>query len=188
MSEIRTFIAIEIPETLRQKIAAVQDELKKEKGRVSWTKPGKIHLTLKFLGDVEENRIWDVSEAVKKGVGPIKSFNFEVKNLGAFPNIRRPRVLWVGIENPTNQLTKLAQNIEDELNKIGYPKEKLKFSPHLTIGRVKSALNERFIYRIKNMNFEGVEVEVKEILVMKSDLKPTGAIYIPLYKIELKGN
>jgi 2'-5' RNA ligase len=186
LSEIRTFIAIDIPDSIRQKIGIIQDELKKERGRVSWAKPGNIHLTLKFLGNVAENRITDVAEAVEKAVEPFESFNFFIKNLGTFPNVRRPRVLWVGIENPPAQLISLAQNIEEELHRIGFPKEKRRFSPHLTIGRVKSILSGEFIEKIKNLKFEGGEVEVKEIVVMKSDLKPTGAIYTPLHKIELK--
>ncbi|MFQ6114286.1 MAG: RNA 2',3'-cyclic phosphodiesterase [bacterium] len=190
MSKIRTFIAIEIPDSIHQKIAKVQDELKskQEKARISWTKPGNIHLTLRFLGDVEESRINSVVEAIEKAVQPFSSFDFLVRNFGAFPNFRRPRVLWIGIENPPSELTQMAQNIEDELSTIGFTSEKRKFSAHLTIGRVKSSLSQSFVQLLQARDFEGGQVRVKEVVVMKSDLRPTGAVYTPLKKIKLKGS
>lgn len=188
MSKVRTFIAIEISDALRQKIAGVQEKLKKEKERVSWTKPGNIHVTLKFLGDVEENEINAIVEAVERAVGSFNSFILSVKNIGAFPNLRRPRVFWVGIENPPVQLTQIFEKIEDELNQIGFPKETRKFSPHLTIGRVRSPISDGFIEKFKKETFEGGKVRVEEIVVMKSDLKPTGAVYTPLKKVKLKVN
>ncbi|MFQ5824091.1 MAG: RNA 2',3'-cyclic phosphodiesterase [bacterium] len=190
MSKIRTFIAIEIPDSIHQKIANLQNELelKKEKARISWTKPGNIHLTIKFLGNVEESRINSVAEAVESAVQPFSPFNFLVNNFGAFPNFRRPRVLWIGIENPTFQLIQIAQNIDDELSKIGFPREKRKFSPHLTVARVKSSLSQNFVQLLQKESFEGGEVSVEEVVVMKSDLRPTGAVYTPLKKIRLKGN
>lgn len=185
MSKVRTFIAIEISDSVREKIAALQENLKKAGERISWTKPGNIHLTLKFLGDVEENQIEAIADAVNRSAKGIRSFSYQVRNLGAFPNIRRARVLWVGVENKTDELTELANRLEDELSKIGFKKEKHKFKPHLTIGRVKSRLGEQFIKRFEKLDFSENEVRVEEINVIKSDLKPTGAIYTPLKKIML---
>jgi 2'-5' RNA ligase len=187
---IRTFIAIEIPDSIHKKIAKVQDELesKKQRAHISWTKPGNIHLTLRFLGEIEESRIDSVGEAIEKAVQPFAPFTFLVTNFGAFPNFRRPRVLWIGIENPSSQLIQMAEKIEDQLSKIGFPSEKRKFSPHLTIGRVKSALSQSFVQLLQEKSFEGGEVRVEEVVVMKSELRPTGAVYTPLKKNRLMGN
>lgn len=186
MSQVRTFIAIEIPDVIRQKIAAVQEKLKKAGERISWTKPGNIHLTLKFLGDVKENQIEPIADAVKISANGIRPFSFQVGNLGAFPDIRRARVLWVDVVNPTNELAELAKRIEDQLSKIGFKKETRKFNPHLTMGRVKSRLGEKFIVKFENLTFEEDEVRVEGIIVMKSELNPAGSIYTPLQKIKLR--
>jgi 2'-5' RNA ligase len=188
LSNIRTFIAIEIPAAVRKRISEVQNEFQKENERISWTKPENIHVTLKFLGDVEENKIDAIASVVQKTAKNIQSFNVKVKNLGAFPNLRRARVLWVGLENATAELTQIAEGMETGLSQLGFPEEERKFSPHLTIGRVKSALSTRFVEKFQNYAFEGGEFQVEEIVVMKSDLRPSGAIYTPLRKVRLKEN
>jgi 2'-5' RNA ligase len=185
LSTIRTFIAIEIPETVQQKIAKAQQELKAFNERISWTKPGNIHLTLKFLGSVEEDKIAAIAEAVNQVAEKIPPSKFRVKNLGAFPNLRRARVIWVGIELDSPYLSQLAEGMDAALAELGFPKEKRKFSPHLTIGRVKAKTSDEFQQALQRTPFEGGEVTVEEVIVMKSDLKPTGAIYTPLRKIKL---
>ncbi|MFQ5707374.1 MAG: RNA 2',3'-cyclic phosphodiesterase [bacterium] len=186
MSKIRTFIAVEIPQQVRQNIAAVQNAFKKEQDHLRWTKPDNIHLTLKFLGDVEEDKIEAIADAVDTGAQSLVAFNCLVEELGAFPNFNRARVLWVGITDPQNQLTNLAQKIDHELGKMGFPREKRKFSPHLTIARVKSRLSENFVARLQQEAFHGGEVRVAEIVVVKSDLKPRGAEYTVLKRIRLR--
>lgn len=185
LSKIRTFIAIEISESVRQKIAALQSDFKKRKERISWAKPGNIHLTLKFLGDVEEGKIKLIGEALATATKEFQPFSFFVKELGAFPNIRRPRVLWVGIENSTKELSDIQIEIEDQLNQLDLLKEKKKFNPHLTIGRVKSQVSNEFIENFKASIFDEEEVKVEEIILMRSELHPKGAIYTPLKKIRL---
>jgi len=186
LSKFRTFIAIEISDAVRQKIADVQAELKKENERISWTRPENIHVTLKFLGDVEENKIDGIAGVVQKIAENIQSFTVKVKTLGAFSNLRRARVLWVGLENVSAELTQIAEQLEPGLSQLGFPKEERKFSPHLTIGRVKSALSNRFVEKFQRYVFEGGEFKVDEIIVMKSDLHPSGAIYTRLRKVRLK--
>ncbi len=185
MSEIRTFIAIEINESVHREIAHVQEDLKKAKERISWNKPTNIHLTMKFLGAVEENKIEPIAGVINNIAKDTPAFTTHVKNLGAFPNFRRPRVLWVGVENALEQFREIARNIENELSSLGFTKENRKFTPHLTIGRVKSLPSKQFIEKVKNYDFVGGEIHVREIVVMKSDLRPTGAVYTPLKKIEL---
>jgi len=185
IEKIRSFIAIEISESVRKKIADLQEELKKHKERISWTKPDNIHLTLKFLGDIEESKTKSIGESLTIATKELQPFNFFVKELGVFPNFRRPRVLWVGINNPGNELNNIHSKIEQQLNQLGFQKEKKRFNPHLTIGRVKSQVSDQFIERFKTVKFDGNEVKVAEIIFMKSQIHPKGAIYTPLRKIRL---
>ena len=186
MPQIRSFIAIEIPEDIRNQIADVQEILKKEPERISWTKAANMHLTLKFLGDVEQNLIPDIGKTLNEISQTVKSFTFRINGLGAFPNLKRARVLWIGIENPGSELEDIAKKIEDSLIQFGFSKENRKFKPHLTLGRVKSQLSADFINKFNKISFEGGVVLVREIKLIKSDLKPTGAVYTPIQIVNLK--
>ncbi len=186
VSKIRAFIAIAISESVREKIAGLQENLKKHQERISWTKPGNIHLTLKFLGDIEESKIKLIGESLTTAIKEFQPFKFWVNNLGAFPNLMRPRILWVNIDNPGNELSEIQNSIEEQLNQLGFPKEKKRFNPHLTIGRVKLQVSDQFIERFKTVKFDGDEVKVEEIIFMKSKLDPKGAIYTPLKKLRLE--
>ena len=183
---MRTFIAVELKEELKKKIEEVQTPLKKLGADVSWVKPGNVHATLKFLGEVPEDKIERVFEGTKKALEGIKGFKLSLKDLGCFPNMKRPRVVWIGVEKGKEELALMAKKIEQEMENIGYPKENREFSPHLTIGRVKSPKNiERLAEQIKTTNFQTEEIEIKEVVVMRSQLNPAGAIYTPLKKIAL---
>ncbi|HVP36891.1 MAG TPA: RNA 2',3'-cyclic phosphodiesterase [Terriglobales bacterium] len=183
---MRTFIAVELTEEFKKKIEEVQSPLKRLGADVSWVKPGNVHATLKFLGEVPEDKIEKVFEGTEKSIQGIKGFKLNLKDLDCFPNIRRPRVVWIGVEKGKEELALMARKIEQEMENIGYPKENRKFSPHLTIGRVKSPRNiEKLAEQIKIMNFQTEEIEIKEVVVMRSQLNPAGAIYTPLKKIPL---
>ncbi|HSB12352.1 MAG TPA: RNA 2',3'-cyclic phosphodiesterase [Blastocatellia bacterium] len=179
-NNIRTFICIEIPDSIKRRIGRLQEALRQIEAQISWTKPSNIHLTLKFLGGVEASRIERVGEAVKRAANGIGPFEVEVGGAGCFPSPRSPRVLWVGVPNVAEQLQKLSSRIEDELAREGFPREKRKFSPHLTIGRVRTpgkgaSVAEQLISR----GFESGSFTATEVIVMRSDLKPTGSIYTP---------
>lgn len=183
---MRTFIAVELPQDVKRKIEEVQSPLKKTDTFVSWVKPGNVHLTLKFLGEVKEERIDDVFKGTETALKDSKKFNLSLKDLGCFPNLRRPRVVWVGVDKGKDELSQMQRQIEEELFKFKFPREQRSFSPHLTIGRVKSPKNiEKLIGLIETANFQTEEVEVGEVVVMKSQLHPQGAIYTPLKKIKL---
>jgi 2'-5' RNA ligase len=186
MSKIRIFIAIDIPETQRAHLASLQSELRPLGGRVSWPRPEGIHLTLKFLGDVEESRINEVADAVTKAAVGRSSFKIRIAGTGAFPNVRRPRVLWVGVKDSSGLVRDLARSIENNLKDVGFPRENREFSPHLTLGRVKESRGvEPLMDRLRGEKFDAGEFEVKEVVVVRSDLKPTGAVYTPLRRIPL---
>lgn len=183
---MRTFIAVELPENIKKRIEEVQNPLKKTDSFVSWVKPGNVHVTLKFLGEVTENRLEEIYSGTVKALSGARSFNLRLKNLGCFPNLTRPRVVWVGVDKGEEKLSEMQKRIEEELYKVGFPKEERKFSAHLTIGRVKSPKNiEKLVELIEKTDFETEEVKVKEVMVMKSQLHPLGAIYTPMKKINL---
>jgi RNA 2',3'-cyclic 3'-phosphodiesterase len=183
---MRTFIAIELPEGIKKKIEEAQAPLKKTGAFVSWVKPGNIHITLKFLGEVPEDKISEVFSAAEKALEGTNKFTLSLKSMGAFPDFKRPRVVWIGAGSGEKELSYLAGRVEEEMEKIGFPKEGRKFSAHFTIGRVKSPKNiEKLMELVKSSDFATDEIDVKEVVVMKSQLHPAGAIYTPQKKIPL---
>jgi 2'-5' RNA ligase len=184
---MRTFIAIELPEGVKKQIDQVQAPLKKTDAFVSWVKPQNIHVTLKFLGEVSEERIGEVFSGTAKALEGVKGFTMSLEGMGAFPDFRRPRVIWIGAGSGEQELSHMAQSIEAEMEKIGFPREKRKFSAHFTIGRVKSPKNiQELAEMVESSDFRTEEIPVKEVVVMRSQLHPTGAIYTPLKKIPLE--
>ena len=188
MNQIRTFIAVEIPLAIKENIAGLQEKLKREQALIRWVKPGNIHITLKFLGNVEENKIADIAKAVTVAVNQIKPFLVEIAGVGAFPNYRKPKVVWIGAKSDSDLLKLLVRQIDNEVHKLGFEKEKRFFQAHLTFGRVKRLTGIAGVIKKleQNKNFESGAFTVNEIVVMRSDLKPTGPVYTPLKKIMLK--
>lgn len=183
---VRTFVCIEIPESIRSRINKLQQTLRQMEALVSWTRPSNIHLTLKFLGGVEASSINRTTKALERAANGIRPFEVEVSGGGCFPSPRSPRVLWVGISNVPEQLRQLYTNIEDELAGEGFPREKRRFSPHLTIGRIREPRNSaRLAEALIAIGFETEAFPAKEVILMRSDLKPTGSIYTPQAVIRL---
>jgi len=184
---IRTFVCIEIPQSIKNRIGELQNELRKTGASVSWTKPSNVHLTLKFLGGVPASRIAKVSKAVERAAIATSPFEIEVAGTGCFPSARNPRVSWIGLTNVPDAMNELYSKIESELEREGFPREKRKFSPHLTIGRMRvpgtgASVAEQLIAR----GFEPERFTATEVIVMRSDLKPTGSIYTPQSVIKLE--
>jgi RNA 2',3'-cyclic 3'-phosphodiesterase len=185
---IRSFIAIDIPAGVKNMIAEAQFELKKTEAAVKWVKPDIIHLTLKFLGNIEEDQIQPIKEKMIESAAGIPSFSMDVTHVGVFPNLRYPRVIWIGLEEKSGKLLTLQKNIEKNLESLGFDPEGRGFSPHLTIGRVKSAKGRGRLVNMleskQNSHFNE-SISVNEVNVMKSELKVTGPIYTILETIGL---
>ena len=188
MSKIRTFIAIEIPTHIKDEIADLQERLKGIGGKISWTKPGNIHLTLKFLGDTDEEIIDEIAAGIQQAVQNLTGFEIRVAGTGTFPNFNRPRVIWVGAKSEGEQLQELAAQIEACVEKFGFKKEGRRFSSHLTLGRVKDARGiQPVMDKLKShQDFEAGVFVANEFFLIKSELHPSGAIYTQLKKINLK--
>ena len=183
---IRTFVCLEIPETIRERIAELQSSLKQIDAHVSWVKPANIHLTLKFLGDVSPSRIARVCEAVERAAGSSSPFEVEVNGSGCFPSPRNPRVLWIGLGDLPHQLRRLHMALEDDLAREGFPREEKRFAPHLTIGRIRSPHDAaRVAEELIARGFNSETFPAASVIVMRSELHPTGSIYTPQAVIPL---
>lgn len=184
---MRSFIAIELPEGVKSAISELQQELKKCRADIRWVKPDNIHLTLKFLGDTEEKSLGKIVEAAKAACAGNGGFALETRGVGVFPDMRAPRVLWVGISD-SDSLTGLQKDIENGLAKLGFSPEKRRFSPHLTLGRFRSSSGKEGLYdKIEEYKYLSLGlIEVKTIFLIKSDLTPSGAEYTKIAGIDLK--
>ena len=184
---MRTFIAIEIPEETKRAMAEVQARLKVSGAEASWTRPEGIHLTLKFLGEVPEERVGEITTALVQAVEGRGKFRLPVAGIGVFPNEKNPRVIWVGVSGALDKLMGLQLRVEEQMVRLGFPQEDRRFTPHLTLGRVKHLLLRRSWGRalesVRDVDLPGFEVA--SVSLMKSELQPTGAVYTEIGKAEL---
>jgi len=191
MEQVRSFIAIELPDELKLGLTQLQSRLKLSKQPwVKWVEPHSIHLTLKFLGNIPVGKIGEITRAVEEAAQGIPPFHLEVKDLGVFPNLRRVQVAWVGISGQLDKLGQLQQGIESNLARLGFTSESRSFTPHLTLARVRDRASleerQRFGQLIAGTKFEAVyAIEVDAISLMRSQLTREGAIYSRISSVGL---
>lgn len=183
---MRAFLAIEISESARRALIALEGALQKTGADVKWVEPDNLHLTLKFLGDISESQLG----LLKKRLGEIASsfdrFSIRLRKLGAFPSFQRPRIVWVGIDEGKQDLVRLVKAIETLCIALGLPAEKRVFEPHLTLGRVRSARGlEKLIAELKaNADFGCSDpIEAVSVTLFESTLSSRGPTYRPLEKM-----
>jgi len=184
---IRSFIAIDLPEATRQALAAIQEQLKQCGAGVRWVKPSSIHLTLKFLGNIHPAQVEDIAPVVAQEVRDEPPITLGAAGLGAFPSRRKPRVIWIGMEGEVQRLSRIQARVENALEPLGFVREKRPFQPHLTIGRVKDRRRlQALIDAMATLDMEPFNsFDADEIILYKSDLRPTGAIYTKLHRMPL---
>jgi 2'-5' RNA ligase len=193
---IRTFVAVELDGALKERLARLQDGIRNRlrrdlppDARLQWVRPESIHLTFKFLGEIPEDRVEEIRQALEPVANRSPGFSVEVGGIGVFPEQRAPRVLWIGLADPGGRLTHLAGEIDRALERIGFSPEARAFSPHLTLGRIKERARE--IGRV--LASAGVltqteplgSLAVQRVALMKSELKPSGAVYTRLWEASL---
>ncbi len=178
---IRCFVAVEIPEPIQVLLKPVQTHLQSQIHKASWTKLGNFHLTLKFLGDVRPEVINDVSEALERVADTHSPFSITFGGIGAFPNLARPRVVWMGIKQGVSPVSRLAKAVNHELAHLGFSTDN-RFHPHLTLARLRTATNLEPLKNIlrKYDIIVGGFMHVNEIALMQSQLHRNGAVYTPL--------
>ena len=184
---IRSFLAIELPRAILKKIEEVQGDLKSSRADVRWVSPDRIHLTLKFLGNIDESTIDPVAKSTEGLTHALSPFSLKVRGLGAFPHLKNPRVIWVGLVDEEEVLTSFQKELEKELEKIGLEPEGRSFHSHLTLGRVKSSRGrDELVERMERHREEEFgDFQVERVILFKSDLRPAGPIYTPLRELRL---
>jgi 2'-5' RNA ligase len=189
---LRSFIAIKLPDEVQQAIAQSTAGLQRDlpKPLVRWVPPQNVHLTLKFFGDVSPANLEQLAEALKAEAAGHAAFPVSVGGLGAFPNPRRARILWIGLQAPAD-LPALQRALESAAARMGYAPEDRPFSPHLTIGRVGQSVTAADLQKIRT-SLEAVSVgqlgtfQAETVDIFKSDLQPGGSVYTHLYSLPLK--
>ncbi len=190
MEQIRSFIAIELSDELKQKLSQLEARLNAAGiYGVRWVNPESIHLTLKFLGDIAADRTEEITSVMEDSVRGVSRFRLVVEGLGAFPNLRRVQVAWVGLGGDTEVLKSLQRKIESNLEPLGFPAEKRDFTPHLTLARVNNRASpddrKKLGKLISETDFTSVTLEVDSVNLMKSQLTRQGAIYSRLSVVNL---
>lgn len=172
---IRSFIAVEIPNAVRNEVAKIIDNFSQANYPVRWVNKENLHLTLIFLGEIQKDFLDKVNKALGEATKNCRPFEMNLNGIGAFPSQRTPRIIWIGVKQGQNEIIELQANVERPLVKIGYKPEAKKFHPHLTIGRVKGFLKDAS--QIFETNYSSPPFLIKSIVLFKSTLRPEGPIY-----------
>ena len=186
----RVFLAIDLPGDVKEQIVAIQNKLKFLLEGVRWVRPEGIHLTLKFFGDILSDDIAHISEVIEDKTRDAVSMTFNTDKIGAFPNLERPRVLWLGMTGDAQKLLTLQQAIETGLEPHGFKREKRRFRPHLTLGRAKSSrgmiLGLSEAVTTEN-NYNTGDFTAQGLTLFQSELKQGGAVYTELAYFPFEG-
>ena len=185
--KIRAFIAISLPGPVLQAIEKAQETLKGLGLKIRWVRKEGIHLTLKFLGDIDRDDVERIRAAIERATKRFSPFALRGEGIGVFPDLRRPRVVWVGVTEDVEALRALQRDLESQLDKLGFPKEKRSFKGHLTVGRVKGRLDPtRLSEALKGLGeFRTESFTAQSVVLFQSDLRPDGAVYSRLAEVSL---
>ena len=181
-TSVRAFLAVEIPQRVRKHVWRIVEDEKQKDLPIKWVKLENMHITLKFLGEIDEKQQANISLAVKQIAGQHESFAVNLKDIGCFPDPKYPRVLWVGVEKGNEALCTLAREIDEQLVRLGFKQEK-RFHPHLTIARMRKPC---VINHILEQSIATDTFKAEAIVLFKSTLTPQGPIYEPLERYPLK--
>jgi 2'-5' RNA ligase len=184
---MRTFIAITLPQEIKQQLGLLQEQLKRSAADVKWVQPHNIHVTLKFLGEIDEQKLEEITAILQDTVKEEACFTASLSCLGAFPRMTSPRVIWVGIDKGKDELTRIAKELEEKISRMGLPPEDRPFASHVTLGRVRSPANvHRLVKTLAGMTGQPAqEFPVTKITLFKSTLTPTGPVYEALKEASL---
>lgn len=190
MARLRTFIAVDLGQAIRDRAVALQETLARTDTEVKWVETDNLHVTLLFLGEVDNREVPAVCRVVSAVTAGLAPFAMTVEGVGCFPNPRRPRIVWIGVGQGKQELCTLHDALEPPLLELGcYRREDRPYTPHITLGRVKSerSTDPLAAALAKQAGWKGGDTTVSEVLVMSSELTPSGPIYAILSRGKLKG-
>ena len=188
MARIRTFLAIDLGKKIRDRLVSFQENLAADAPDVKWVEPDNMHLTLFFLGEVDQREIIDICRAAQKAIGEMRSFTVNIEGTGCFPNMRRPHVLWVGVGEGADEVRAVHDAIETPLLDLGcYRREARAYTPHVTLGRVKGEEPNDALAKAltKHQTWSAGETLVREVHVMSSELTRDGPVYTVMGRAKL---
>ncbi|MBI5102337.1 MAG: RNA 2',3'-cyclic phosphodiesterase [Nitrospirae bacterium] len=182
--DLRCFIAVEIPAELKAAIGGLIEALKSSGADVKWARPENIHITLKFLGNTPDTKLEGINNALARKLSHYRPFYIKITHTGYFPSGRHPRVIWIGLEE-SETLVRIYEAVEEGMSELGFKPEDRKFSPHLTIGRVRSQVKMKELLNKMNemRSYLSGGLEISGVVLMKSELKPMGPEYERLAEI-----
>jgi 2'-5' RNA ligase len=187
--ELRLFCAIDLPDEIRQQASQRIAHLRAAfpNVRASWERPEKMHVTLKFLGEIPESKLVALSDACSVAAARVERFPLEVSEAGAFSKHRQPQVLWLGISDPTGRLRELHEALEQACATVGFPREDRPFHPHVTIARIRQKAGARELQLMhQEFPFQPNTFEVPELVLVKSDFGPGGSRYTHMSRHPLR--
>jgi RNA 2',3'-cyclic 3'-phosphodiesterase len=185
---IRAFLAIRPTDDVTSRLAEVQSELAESGADVRWVSAETMHLTIQFLGEVQESEVPEIERGLRQGLGALPPFDIECRGLGVFPNQKRPRVVWVGLHGPG--IATLAERTEIVLSPLGFPPQERELTPHITLGRLRSARGWEALSRLLKASADrsfGLS-RIDHITLYRSQLRPDGAVYTPLVRFPIAGD
>ncbi|MBV9280730.1 MAG: RNA 2',3'-cyclic phosphodiesterase [Chloroflexi bacterium] len=192
--QIRTFLAIELPAGLRAGLAALQEAFAEQTSMLKWVAPDRLHLTLRFLGNVPEARLDSVRQSVEAAAASVSTFALELNGIGAFPDERAPRVVWVGLQDgpALDRIRHLAGAVNDELASRGFEREDRPFKAHITLARVRDEASPgsrrhlgETLLAVRSARRISGRIPVDHVTIMRSDLGRAGPTYTPLAVVHL---
>lgn len=184
---MRAFIAFELPPEITRLAADLQACLQRQGLKLRWVRPGNIHLTLRFLGEIPSEQSADVAQAMRMAAMGGAPIQLSAQGMGVFPGLRKPRVLWMGLGGQTELLARAAARLEAQLAPLGIPREDRPFKAHLTLARVQKALDVPLLQEALEAcgGFMPQPVMAAEMVLFQSELRPQGSIYTPLARVSL---
>lgn len=188
--DIRSFLAFELSPEMKRKVEGVYENVRTSRLEVRWVRPEGIHITLVFMGDVKEENIAAIGNELGKVCSEFAPFQASLKGMGCFPSCRNPRVIWIGLEGEVERMSSFRDDLQKRLVPFGVKAEKRRFNPHLTLGRFKKPSRDegeigKLIDTYKDLTSHACSLH--ELVLFKSDLKPSGAIYTKMLPYSLSG-